>query len=327
MKGKWLQLAGSLLITCLFLFLAYRSLDTLNPVHLLQYPIHYLYVILAISAYAASQWFRALSWTRGLAPDIPLRAMFASVCMGNGANMLLPFRMGEAVRVITAGRVRQEYGVVSMNLVVERMVDVLILALLAVSAAFFVPFESVVEAKLAFLRKALLAAIAGGGVALMLVFRFRARILASVHIPSFMRRAIGLVVQCPLLQSPWVGVRVLFYIGCSWACVYISTVFGLMAVGIYDHTAWIASLVVVVMTNLIMLIPSAPGGIGVFQYACIYSLSLFDVQLFQKALLSVLLHLIQYVALLPLTLYYFVRGECTLRDVYRSATGRQRFSE
>ncbi|MBN6187664.1 flippase-like domain-containing protein [Aneurinibacillus sp. BA2021] len=327
MKGKIIQLASSLLITCLFLFLAYRSLDHLNPLRLLQHPIHYTYVALAIAAYVASQWFRALSWTRGLAPDLPLRTMFASVCMGNGVNMLLPFRMGEAVRVLTAGGVKKEYGTAGINIVVERLMDVTILALLAISTAFFVPFGPAVEARLSFVRSALLMGMMGSGVVLVLLSYFRTRLASSVNLPMFVRKVLDAIRRCALVHSPGTVVRVLFYLGCSWACVYVSTVCGLLAVGVHDGTAWIASLVVLVLTNLIMLIPSAPGGIGVFQYACIYALALFDVSSFQKALLSVLLHLIQYAALLPFTLYYFACGECSLREMYDRAVNRPRFSE
>jgi hypothetical protein len=329
MKGKYVQLAVGIAITCLFLFLAYRNLGDLNIARLLQYPVHYFYVLLAVVAFACSQWFRALSWTRGLAPDIPLRKMFASVCMGNGSNMLLPFRMGEAVRIMTVGQVKREYAVMGVNLVVERLLDVFILITLAVNVAFFVPFEPAVEAKLQFVRNMMLLGLGGGGLVVVLICKFRTRVIASFRMPALMQKLFGVLDRVLLLQSPTVIVRAFIYLVCSWGCVYLSTVFGLMAVGIYDSKAWVASLVVIVMTNLIMLIPSAPGGIGVFQYACIYSLALFDVQAFQKAILSVLLHLIQYAALLPLSIYYFMRGEFTLREVYRSVAKQQgaRFSE
>jgi uncharacterized membrane protein YbhN (UPF0104 family) len=329
MKGKYVQLAVGIAITCLFLFLAYRNLGNLNIGHLLHYPVHYFYVLLAVFAFAVSQWFRALSWTRGLSPDVPLRKMFASVCMGNGSNMLLPFRMGEAIRIITVGQVKRDYGVVGVNLVLERLLDVTILIVLAVSVAFFVPFEAAVEAKLKVIRNLVVVGFAVGGVCFLLLVRFRARMVASDRTPALLRKLFQFLGRVAVLRSPLSIVRAAFYLVFSWGCVYLSTVFGLMAVGLFDSKTWAASLVVIVMTNLIMLIPSAPGGIGIFQYACIYSLSLFDVQAFQKAILSVLLHLIQYAALLPLSIYYFMRGEFTLRDIYRSVTKRQsaRFSE
>ncbi|AMA74269.1 MULTISPECIES: lysylphosphatidylglycerol synthase transmembrane domain-containing protein [Aneurinibacillus] len=324
MRGKYIQLAVGIAITCLFLFLAYRNLGNVNIARLLRYPVDYFYVLLAVFAFAASQWFRALSWTRGFAPDIPVRKMFASVCMGNGSNMLLPFRMGEAIRVMTIGQMRRDYASVGVNLVLERLLDVFILIVLAVSVAFFVPFEPVVEAKLQLIRNLMLAAMVAGGLLLLLALRLRPRVLASEKTPAVARRLFHFLDSLAVFKSPLVIVRALCYLVCSWGCVYLSTVFGLMAVGIYGSKAWVASLVVIVLTNLIMLIPSAPGGIGVFQYACIYSLSLFDVHAFQRAILSVLLHLVQYAALLPLSIYYFMRGEFTVREIYRNVAKRQR---
>ncbi|BAU29912.1 lysylphosphatidylglycerol synthase-like protein [Aneurinibacillus soli] len=323
MKGNVLKLAAGIGITCLFLFLAYRSLGHLNFARLIHYPVHYFYVLLSVIAFGASQWFRALSWSRGMATAIPLRHMFASVCMGTGANMLLPFRIGEIVRIVTAGRAVKQYGTISVNLVLERLLDVFILALFAVSVAFFIPFEVEVQEKLRLIRDMLLAGMVVGSIGLILAMRFRQVWITSTRLPGILRKIFLLLEQVMFLQSPLAGIRTLFYLGCSWGCVYLSAVAGLTAVGIQGHVVWIASLVVIVMTNLIMLIPSAPGGIGVFQYACVYSLSLFAIPAFQVAILSVLLHLVQYAAILPLSGYYFVRDGFSVREMYRSAIRQQ----
>lgn len=324
MKGKILQLTVGIAVTCLCLFLAYRNLGHLDFTRLFHYPVHYVYVLISIVVYGLSQWFRALAWSRGMAPNIPARHMFASVCMGNGSNMLLPFRIGEAVRVLTAGRHTKQYGVVSINLVLERVLDVGILVLLAVSVAFFVPFESEVQEKLQLIRNVMLAGMVAGGIGLLLILRFRQTWMVSPRIPDIGRKLLALLERVVFLQSPFVVIRTLFYLLCSWGCVYVSTVVGLKAVGVQGGMAWIASLVVIVMTNLITLIPSAPGGIGVFQYACVYSLSLFAVPAFQVAILSVLLHLVQYAAILPLAVYHFLRGDFSIREMYRSVMRRQR---
>lgn len=323
MKGNVLKLAAGIGITCVFLFLAYRNLGQLHFARLIHYPVHYFYVLLAVFAFGVSQWFRALSWSRGMATAIPLRHMFASVCMGTGANMLLPFRIGEIVRVVTTGRAVKQYGIISVNLVLERLLDVCILVLLAVSAAFFIPFEAEVQEKLRLIRNILLVGMIVGSIVLILAVRFRQVWTTSMRLPGVLRSLVLILEQVKLLQSPLAGIRTLFYLGCSWGCVYLSAVAGVMAVGVQGHTAWTASLVVIVMTNLIMLIPSAPGGIGVFQYACVYSLSLFAIPAFKVAILAVLLHLVQYVAIVPLSGYYFVRGGFSVKEMYRNAMRQQ----
>lgn len=323
MKGNVFKLAVGIGITCVFLFLAYRSLGHLHFVRLIHYPVHYFYVLLAVVAFGISQWFRALSWSRGMATAIPLRQMFASVCMGTGANMLLPFRIGEVVRIVTTGRVVKQYGVISVNLLLERLLDVCILVLLAVSAAFFIPFEAQVQEKLQLIRNILLAGMIVGSILLVLAIRFRQVWTASMRFPGVLRRLVLILEQVRFLQSPLAVIRTLFYLVCSWGCVYLSAVAGVTAVGVQGHTAWIASLVVIVMTNLIMLIPSAPGGIGIFQYACVYSLSLFAISAFQVAILSVLLHLVQYAAILPLSGYYFVRDSFSVKEMYRNVMRQQ----
>ncbi|WP_027416550.1 lysylphosphatidylglycerol synthase transmembrane domain-containing protein [Aneurinibacillus terranovensis] len=318
MKGKYIQLAIGCALTCIFFYLAYREIGPLDIVRIFEYPIHYLYVILAIFAFMVSQYFRALSWSRGMAPNIGTKRMFASVCMGNGSNMLLPFRMGEAVRILTVSQSEKRfYAIAGINLLIERLLDVAILMLLALMVAFFVPFESAVQVKLSLIRHIMLLGVACGSIALFILLRFRHSEVLVNRLPDKVKKLLSFFNGFVILQSPFVFMRTFFYLVCSWGCVYLSTVLGLKAVGLDNGVSLLASLVVIVMTNLIMLIPSAPGGIGVFQYGCTYALSLFHISALQMAILAVLLHLIQYAALLPLSLFFFFRGEFTIKSFFK----------
>ncbi|WCK54974.1 lysylphosphatidylglycerol synthase transmembrane domain-containing protein [Aneurinibacillus sp. Ricciae_BoGa-3] len=320
MKGKYIQLAAGIIVTVLFLVLAYQNLGHLSVSRIFHYPVQYPYVVLAVVAFMVSQWFRALAWSRGMAPDIPQKTAFPSVCMGNGSNMLLPFRIGEVVRVVTVSQTKKSYyAVAGINLIVERLLDVCILILLAVFVAFFIQFDPAVQVKLALVRNVMLAGMVIGCAALALLIHYRKTASASPRVPRILKKGFAFLERLSLLRSPLVLVRTLFYLGCSWGCVYLSTVFGLMSVGLFGVKYWVASLVVIVLTNMIMLIPAAPGGIGVFQYAATYALSLFHVVPLHMALLAVLLHLIQYAALLPLSIYYFIKGEFRLSYFLKKA--------
>jgi uncharacterized protein (TIRG00374 family) len=117
-------------------------------------------------------------------------------------------------------------------------------------------------------------------------------------------RVISIIQQIQVFKSPVNLLKAAGFLFVSWSCVYFCTLVGILSVGLDMSKALSGALAVLILTNLAMLIPAAPGGIGVFQYACIYALGVLGVGGTAAAVLSVLLHIVQYAALLPLALYF-----------------------
>ena len=68
------------------------------------------------------------------------------------------------------------------------------------------------------------------------------------------------------------------------------------------------SFAVFVTTNIVNLIPASPGGIGLFETGTVIGLGGFGIDRSVALSASLLLHLIQYVALLPLGIFLYVRA-------------------
>jgi hypothetical protein len=315
---KYIKLAIGMLFTIIFLFFSYKSIGELDLRKVVTYPVNYFLVALSILFFIAAQWFRSLAWSRGMGRGFKTIQVFKAVCIGMAVNMVVPFRMGEALRIAVLGGTKDaSYSRVGVNIILERLMDVVILICLAVSTLFFTNFGIEIEKKIIWLRNLAIAGIVFG-VAITGILRWL--YLNSKSQPAWLVKLLGYIEKAGLIKSPKVILYAGFYLLLSWLCVYICTLLGILSVGAELGKALPASLTVLTMTNLAMLIPAAPGGIGVFQYACIYSLELYKVASIQAAVLAILLHLIQYAAMLPLGFYYFITGKYSLKKIQSSGS-------
>jgi uncharacterized protein (TIRG00374 family) len=94
--------------------------------------------------------------------------------------------------------------------------------------------------------------------------------------------------------------KMMFWVILSWALLLLSTWLGLMAFGFYAMESMRMSLAVFAATNIINFIPASPGAIGLFEYGTILALGGLGIEQTTAFSVSLLLHLIQYVALLPM---------------------------
>lgn len=317
---KCVKLAVGIVFTVLFLYLSYRSVGKLDLKKVVTYPVNYFLMALSAFFFIVTQFFRSLAWSRGLRRELDTGRAFQGICLGMATSMVMPFKMGEAVRVAILGgkvddhganwreKVRKEgvldsYYTAGINIVLERLLDVVILVILAAIAVFFIDFHSEVKEKITFLRNIILI---GGAFGVLFLgglwwigqkYRFRS---------GWIQKMTGVMEKIAVIRSPGILVKVLGYLVLSWLSIYLSTTIGLMSIGIGLNDLFPMALVVLILTNVAILLPTAPGGLGVFQYACIYSLGLFGVDGLTAAVSAVLLHLVQYLAVLPLGLYFFV---------------------
>ncbi len=316
---KYIKLVIGIAFTALFLFLSYKSVGELDFRKVFTYPLNYLLIPLSALFFVLAHWFRSLAWSRGLNKRLRTAGVFRAVCMGTATNMVMPFRMGEAVRVAALGQAYKDidqekdkalYYKAGTNSVAERLVDGTIFVFLAAAMVFFVDFEAEVTRKIYWLRNLILAGIPAGILAFGI---FRHLWLNHKLRFKWVEKVFSVAEEMALVNSPGVIVSVIGYLLTAWLCVYICIVIGLLSVGVASAKVLPIALTVLIMTNLAVLLPAVPGGIGVFEYACIYSLGLFGISGIQAAVSAILLHLIQYMALLPLGLYF-----CITSKIWRS---------
>jgi hypothetical protein len=198
-------------------------------------------------------------------------------------NTILPARAGEVARVQVLGtRANVSRAEVLATVVLERAYDLLVLIVLLAAAARFLPPVGWLEAALAL----------GGAVAIMLV-------AAAILVARYGRRGARLVLR-PLLLLPRVdearldllsasfvaglaairashtAVATIAVTTFSWLLLAASNWFLMRGMGIEEGFA--AALLVLVATNLVLVLPSSPAGLGAFEAATVLALGAFGVE-------------------------------------------------
>ena len=297
---RWLKLSIGLATTAGFVWLLARGLN-LDALGRAFAGLSVSAVVLALSFMAAGHAGRIVRWwllLRALEPSLPLSDCVRPFLSGIAVNNVMPFRAGDALRVLGFRRqLRSPAMRVLGTLVIERALDLIILSgifflsLLGLPADAF-PRSFVVAT--AWLGGAGVAAILGAMLFLPLFERFRDRLpgrrffagrrwteAVSRH-GEHLAEAIGLVRSVP---------RMLMLIGLSvvvWICEGVT--FVTVAVALKADVAPLGPWLSLAAGTLATAIPSSPGYIGTFDYFAAQGLAAYGASPEVAAALALTVH-------------------------------------
>lgn len=138
-KKKYIRYIISIVVIAIALYITLKDIDFYK---LWIYIINadYLWVILSIPIMILSHWVRAMRWQTMLKPVAPKSSvwnLFSAVMIGYAANNVLP-RGGEFLRpYVYARREKSSYSTAFATIIVERFIDIIILALMFGGVFFF----------------------------------------------------------------------------------------------------------------------------------------------------------------------------------------------
>lgn len=275
---RWLKLPVGLAIAAGFVWLLVREL---NPDLLRQAftGLSISAVLVALLFVAAAQGVRIVRWwwmLRTLEPTLPLAACARPYLSSVAVNNVLPFRMGDALRVLGF---RRQLGSPAMRilgtLVIERVLDVIF-----VSAVLFLGLLGLSETTLPRDFITLITWLAGAGLAVMLVLVLVLPLLERAsrrwHFPkprlfsdqrwfgivikqgTHLVRAFSLVRSIPRMAA-LIGMTAII-----WA--FEGAVFVVVAASLQAGVSLLAPWLSMAAGSLATAIPSAPGYVGTFDY-------------------------------------------------------------
>jgi len=271
-----------------------------------------LWLVPSAAALGVAVLLRAARWralfASGSRPD--LRAALSAYLVGQFFNNVLPFRAGEAARVVAlARRTRGSAVEVTATVAVERVVDVLsLLALLFVFVPWYPPIGwlgpaaavAVAIACALGLVVVVLARCGDRGIETLLRPLGRLPRVDAARVAGAAGAAgRGLVA----LRSPRVAAESLGLTVASWVVMAASFWFLARAFGL--HVSLLAGVLVVVATNLGQVVPSSPAALGVFEAATVLALGVYGVhrpEALPYALALHALNLVPYLAAGPFAL-------------------------
>lgn len=287
---------AGLLITVLCFYFIFRNIDWQEFITTLS-GINNFYLLLAVFTFILSWLIRSIRWQTLLEPllKISLKDSFVYVMIGYLANLILPMRAGEIVRLVLFSREKKAaIGGTLASLVLEKIFDL-------VALFVFVVIVSVAAVLQPTWRNSILVleGIAVTALIVLMIMAFQYGHLQWIErlIPRFVpasvkTKLLGLLaafVEGLAALKNWQQLLlVMLQSIIVWSLVALSMHFFLLAAHI--QLAWHAAIFVVVITNLGTAVISTPGGFGIIHFLTIVALGRYGVDESNAFGLAVLFH-------------------------------------
>ena len=291
-----------IMVSLLFLYLALENVD-IRVVAASFRNIDFRYLALCIVCQFASLFCRSYLWKNILSfeKDVRYRHSFEALLIGYMGNNVLPFRMGEAMRAYAMGKKECISRTLSFaSIILERLIDLFTLLLFFLTLVLLMKLEEWIILSgivvFAFLILAILFLYAVASDFLSLpsaLYKIAIRYIPE-QLTGIVERIAGSFVKgIKLIRSLQQALWLVFLALMAWILWTAILYFGLKA--FHLNLPITATLLLSVVVNIGVMVPSSPGFIGVFQYLCIISLSVFSVSKEVALSFSFLVHSIQYI--------------------------------
>ncbi len=324
----------SFVITAVFLVLAVRNVD-LGAVAAELARADYRFLAPAAALTLTGYLLRTLRWGLILRPirTVDFGTLFSVLMLGFASNNIMPARVGEIVRAYTLGRKVEVPTTLSLaTIVVERVFDGLTLLLLMAVALQVAPVP-LDNDRLRLVELASVGIFATALVVLVLLLVLEERALALLAVilrplpRRFAERVTGMgdsfIKGLHALRHPRILVQIGIVSLLVWAAEAASYAFIARAfqLGLAPREYVGAVLFLVVFVNLGIMIPSAPGYIGTFQFFARLALTAFGVPGERAVGLALLSHAMQYTLVTGIGLVILWRERLSLARVVRVPAG------
>lgn len=326
--SKKVRIALGFVLTGLFLYLAIRNVSWATVSESLV-TANYLYVIPAALITLCGYIFRTLRWGKILAPSksVAFPSLFSSLTVGFAANNVLPARIGEFVRAYDISRKEGISKSLSFaTIVLERVFDGWTLITLMVFVLYFFPSAGKSsEVRIVEILSIAIFLAATLGLAAMILkedLTIRAVKVFLRPVPASLATLISSMIDRFTMGlhalrnkksiATIMGVSVLI-----WTCEATSyyLVIKAFGIGVGGLQAVCASAFLVVFVNLGIMLPSAPGYVGTFQFFAKMALSAFGVGGEVAFSVAIVAHAMQYLLITSLGLFYFLRDNVSLAKI------------
>ncbi len=305
------------LLTALFLWIVARNVSLAELVTAFQ-SADYRLVLPAALATFCGYLLRTVRWQYIVRPVAPLAfgPAFAVLMMGFTANNLLPARLGEFVRAYMLRRktgARKTYGMATI--ILERVCDGVTLIVLLGMVSLLMPLPAWGQ-EVQIISSVLFLGAAAGMIAVLAKESLAMAVVALAFRPLPARVSGGLLHAATAFiaglhslksRSTLLGVvslSVVVWLLEASSYLLITRAFG---VGLQPSTQVLAAVFLLVVVNLGIMLPSAPGYIGTFQFFAVMALGVFGIPKETALAVAISSHLMQYVMVTAVGIVFFLR--------------------
>ena len=265
--------------------------------------IDFVYLILATIFLWGSVWVRGLRWKWLFKESAPpsVSSLYRAELIGYFGNNVLPLRLGEILRTYIIGKENNlSKSFVFGTVVLERLMDMLALTFFAIILLFLYPFEE------GWISDYLLK---GGAVILIIILtltilsRFKPNNTDNKFLSILNQILDGLLSVRKQRVIPVVISSLLIW------SIYLLDVYFIQR-AFQFNLSWTQTLAILVISSLVLSIPSAPGMIGTFHAAVKYTMvDLFAFTPNEGSSFAILMHAYGYILFTLLGAYYFLKSQ------------------
>jgi len=265
--------------------------------------IDFVYFLIATIFLWGSVWLRGLRWKwlfkESSSPSVS--SLYRAELIGYFGNNVLPLRLGELLRAYIVGKENNfSKSFVFGTVVLERLMDMLALTFFGIILLFLYPFEE------GWISDYLLK---GGAVILIIILtltilsRFKRNNTDNKFLSILNQILDGLLSIRKQRVIPVVIFSLLIW------SIYLLDVY-LIQRAFQFNLSWTQTLAVLVISSLVLSIPSAPGMIGTFHAAVKYTMvDLFAFTPNEGNSFAILMHAYGYILFTLLGAYYFLKSQ------------------
>jgi len=320
-----LKIWAGVAISLFFIWLAFRKVDYAALVAAFS-RADYRYILPATAITLFQFFLRAARWGHLLEPlkKVTIGSLFSATSIGFMGNNILPARIGEFLRSYALGK-KENISISASfaTIVIERILDTftLVLFMLYLLYALSLPPEHAgIES---IIRRAGAASSLLFFAALTMLFYFKRHkdvfklMLDRIILPfsrGIAEKAAGLIDAfasgLSVLGSGRHFLPVSLYSMCIWLLSIVPISLVLLSFG-YSFP-FSTSVFILVIIALAVAIPSAPGFVGTFHYACATALGLFNVPEEEALSVAITLHAINFFPITLAGLFYLWKDKLSL---------------
>lgn len=334
MKAKvWL----GILISAAFLYLFARQID-FGKIWQIFKSVNYFYLILASALQIFTLLLRAERWKYILRPikNIKTKSLFTATVIGFMSNYIFPARMGEVIRAYVIGHREQISKSTSFaTIVVERLFDGFAVLSALILVVVFYPFPAgFYENQYLNPHNLRIAGIVSGGLCvfalgfLLILKHHYSRVIQFLEkrrkpdASQIWDKLIHVIDSFSQgLESLKGGKHIAWIIGLSlmvWLSIFASLYAAYPAFGI--NLSFFSAILVTVLIAAAVAIPSSPGFIGTYHFACAVGLTLLGVEAHTAQSFAILLHAAIIIPVIILGLVFAAKEGLNLKQLQKMET-------
>lgn len=311
----------SIIISAVFLLLAFYKVDFHKVREALE-TANYTYLPMGVILSMLTNIFRSYRWKYVLNPiqKVGILRLFSGVAIGYMANNLLPARLGEFVRAYIIGKKEGiSKSTTLATIVVERIFDGLTLLFFLVLISLFFPLPL-------WIRRAGFAAtvffLSLSAFLFLLMFKKTIGVqLVEKGVGFFSSRVAPRASR--LMDSFLSGLAIvnhkkdilMVFLLSVFAWSLEATTYYVVGLSFGINLPFYVPVLTVVIVNLGIMIPSAPGYVGTFEFFCISVLAIFYIEKSVALSFAIVLHAVLFIPITIVGLICFWKEHLSLAEI------------